>query len=614
MRKLLVLGLSVVCLAVPAWTTKKKSEVDAKRFQEKLTKDEQILHVLDRLTFGPRPGDLEAVKKMGVKKWIDLQLHPEKIAENPALEAKLAPLETLRLTQADTEANYPTPQMIRQVAQGRQPLPEDPIARAAVERQVRRIKVKKDIKDGDPVEAAVPLDKLISQDAIKTLRTGTLEQKKEVLASIPEEQIDDVVIAMPQNLRNQLMPVAGEKLRRKFMLSNAPQQVIAYDLSEGKLYRAILSNRQLQEQLVDFWYNHFNVFLDKGNDRFLVPTYEREAIQPHVLGHFRELLEATATAPAMLFYLDNWQSVAPDVARRQARANGRPARGLNENYGRELLELHSLGVDGGYTQKDVTEVARCFTGWTIKNPQGGSTYTYNDRVHDKGEKIVLGVTIPAGGAREDGEKVLDIIAKHPSTAHFISKKLAQRFVADNPPQDLIERMAKTFLATDGDIRAVMNTMLTSKEFLSQGAYQSKVKTPFEMIVSSVRATGAEVDYAFPLANRIAQLGQPLYRKLEPTGYSNANAEWINSASLLARMNFALDLTQNKVQGTKVDQARFNADPAHTERMMLFTNPSAPTREAIDKAIAEQKAKNPKAAPSPALVAGLVIGSPDFQRR
>ena len=612
MRKSLVLALSILCAAVPAWTTKKKTEVDAKRFQEKLTKDEQVLHALDRLTFGPRPGDVEIVKKMGVKKWIDLQLHPEKIAENPALEAKLAPLETLRLTQGETEASYPTPQMIRQVAQGRQPLPDDPVARAAVERQVRRLKVKKDVKDADPVQPAVPLDKLLTQGQIRTLRNGTPDQKKETLASIPEEQVDDMVIAMPPQMRNQLMAIAPETLRRKFMLCNAPQQLIAFDLSEGKLYRAILSNRQLQEQLADFWYNHFNVFLDKGNDRFMVPSYEREAIRPHVLGHFRDLLESTATAPAMLFYLDNWQSVAPDVARRGR--GSKQTRGLNENYGRELLELHTLGVDGGYTQKDVTEVARCFTGWTIKNPQGGSTYTFNDRVHDKGEKVVLGVTIPAGGGRDDGEKVLDILAKHPSTARFISKKLAQRFVADNHPQELIDRMAKTFLATDGDIRAVLNTMFTSKEFLSQGAYQSKIKTPFEMIVSSIRATGAEVDYAFPLANRIAQLGQPLYRKLEPTGYSNANAEWINSASLLARMNFALDLTQNKVQGTKVDQARFNEDPAHTARLMLFTNPTATTRDAIDKAIADQKTKNPKAPPSPALVAGLVIGSPDFQRR
>jgi uncharacterized protein (DUF1800 family) len=612
MRKSLVLAVSMLCATVPAWTTKKKAEVDVKRFQEKLTKDEQVLHALDRLTFGPRPGDVEIVKKMGVKKWIDLQLHPEKIAENPALEAKLAPLETLRMTQGDTEASYPTPQMIRQVAQGRQPLPDDPVTRAAVERQVRRFKIKKDEKDADPMVPVVPLDKLLTQAQIKTLRNGKSEEKKEVLASIPQEQVDDVVIAMPQGLRGQLMPFAPEGLRRKFMLSNAPQQVIAFDLSEGKLYRAIMSNRQLQEQMVDFWYNHFNVFLDKGNDRYMVPSYEREAIQPHVFGHFRELLEATATAPAMLFYLDNWQSVAPDVARRGR--GGKQTRGLNENYGRELLELHTLGVDGGYTQKDVTEVARCFTGWTIKNPQGGSTFTYNDRVHDKGEKIVLGVTIPAGGGKDDAEKVLDILAKHPSTARFISKKLAQRFVADNPPQELIDRMAKTFLDSNGDIRAVMNTMFTSKEFLSQGAYQSKVKTPFEMIVSSIRATGAEVDYAFPLEDRLKRLGQPLYLKLEPTGYSNANAEWINSAALLERMNFALDLTQNKVQGTKVDQKRFNEDPTHTARLMLFTNPTAPTREAIDKAIADQKAKNPKAAPSPALVAGLVIGSPDFQRR
>ncbi len=612
MRKSLVLALSILCAAVPAWTAKKKVEVDARRFQQKLSKDEQVLHALDRLTFGPRPGDVATVKRMGVKKWIDLQLHPGKIAENPALEAKLAPLETLRLTQGETEASYPNQQLIRQVAQGRQPLPDDPVARAAVERQVRRFKVKKDEKDLDPMEPAVPLASLLSQAQIKALRNGTADQKKQVLASIPQEQIDDVVIAMPPGLRNQLMPVAPEELRRKFMLSNTPQQVIAYDLFEGKLYRAILSNRQLQEQLVDFWYNHFNVYLDKGNDRYLVPSYEREAIRPHVLGHFRDLLESTATAPAMLFYLDNWQSVAPDVARRGR--GGKQTRGLNENYGRELLELHTLGVDGGYTQKDVTEVARCFTGWTIRNPQGGSTFFYNDRVHDKGEKIVLGVKIRAGGGKDDGEKVLDILARHPSTARFISMKLAERFVADNPPQELIDRMAGTFLDTDGDIRAVMNTMLTSKEFLSQGAYQAKVKTPFEMIVSSIRATGAQVDYAFPLEAWLVKLGQPLYRKDAPTGYSSANAEWINSASLLERMNFALDLTRNKVQGTKVDQGRFNEDPTHTARLMLFTNPTASTRDAIVKAIADQKTKNPKTPPSPALVAGLVIGSPDFQKR
>jgi uncharacterized protein (DUF1800 family) len=271
-------------------------------------------------------------------------------------------------------------------------------------------------------------------------------------------------------------------------------------------------------------------------------------------------------------------------------------------------------VDGGYTQKDVTEVARCFTGWTVKNPHVGGDFQYNDRVHDKGEKIVLGVTIPAGGGKDDAEKVLDILAKHPSTAKFISKKLAQRFVADEPPPELIARMAKTFEGTNGDIRAVLKTMVDSKEFFSQGAFHAKVKTPLDMIVSSVRAVAADVDYAFPLANKIGDLGEPLYRKVEPTGYSSANAEWVNSASLLARMNFALSLAQNKMQGSKVDTAAFETDPARAARQMLFTQPTAPTLDAITKALADQKAKDPKAVVTPGLLAGLVIGSPDFQRR
>ena len=327
MRKLLVLALSVLCVTVPAWTTKKKTEVDAKRFQEKLTKDEQVLHALDRLTFGPRPGDVEIVKKMGVKKWIELQLHPEKIAENPALEGKLQPLETLRMSQADTAANYPTPQLIRAIAQGRQPLPDDPVTRAAVEKQLRRLKVKKDPQGSDPVAPAVPLDKLLSEAQIRSLRSGTVDQKRETLASIPQDQMDSVVIAMPAALRNQLMPVAPEELRRKLILSNTLfQQLIAFYLSVGKLYRAILSNRQLQEGMVDFWYNHFNVFIGKGSERYMVPSYERDAIRPHVLGHFRELLESTATSPAMMFYLDNWESVAPEVVRRAA--GKKPTRGL----------------------------------------------------------------------------------------------------------------------------------------------------------------------------------------------------------------------------------------------------------------------------------------------
>jgi uncharacterized protein (DUF1800 family) len=607
--KRVVSAVLAAFLALPpvtfARTVKPEKDNSAKQFRTKISKDEQVLHALDRLTFGPRPGDLERVRKIGLKKWIDLQLHPERIKENPELEARLQPLESLRMTQAEVVRHYPPPQLIRAVANGRQPLPEDPVLRAAVERLIRRYKAKRaqNEKD-DTIEPAKTIADLLPAAQIRTLRAGTPAEKRELIASLSPDQLEDAIIAMPPNLRQQLMGAAPEDVRRKIMLLNSPQSVVNYDLSEGKIYRAIYSNRQLQEVLTDFWYNHFNVYLDKGADRYLVPSYEREAIRPHVLGNFRDLLEATAKSPAMLFYLDNWQSVAPGQNQRMRKQG---TRGLNENYGRELLELHTLGVDGGYTQKDIIEVARCFTGWTIRNPRQGGGFQYNDRVHDKGQKVVLGVIIPAGGGQQDGEKVLDILAHHPSTARFISKELAMRFVADSPPQALIDRMAASFTKSGGDQRAVMKTMLDSKEFWSAGAYRAKVKTPFEMIVSAVRALDANVEFAFPLANQIALLGQPLYRKQEPTGYSSANADWVNSAALLARMNFALALAQNRIPGVQVDAARFNTEPAAVAKAVLFRDVSAATREALEKALGS-KTK------TPSLIAGLVLGSPDFQRR
>ncbi len=302
----------------------------------------------------------------------------------------------------------------------------------------------------------------------------------------------------------------------------------------------------------------------------------------------------------MMFYLDNWESRTPPPP--NARRPKQAERGLNENYARELMELHTMGVDGGYTQKDVTEVARCFTGWTVLTPRLNGPFTYNDRLHDKGEKIVLGVRIPAGGGKSDGEKVLDILARHPSTAKFISKELAQRFVADDPPQALVDRMAKTFHDTDGDIRAVMATMFSSPEFFSEGAYRAKLKTPFEMMVSSVRATRATVNSAATLAARIGGLGEPLYRKVEPTGYSNLGSEWMNSAALMGRMNFAMDLTANKLDGVKVDASRLSADPKQAAQELLFADASPTTLQAIG----EQT--------DPAVVAGMLLGSPDFQRK
>jgi uncharacterized protein (DUF1800 family) len=541
---------------------------DYSQFEKRIGKDQEILHALNRLTFGPRPGDVEAVRKMGLKKWIDQQLHPERISENPEVAERLRPLTSLPMSPAEVATNYPPRVVVQAMSKGLMPLPQDPEARQRVGLQLQRLKVQQKAKGQG--KGSDPLKQAMRQQVL-----GTLD------------------------------PVE----RRKLVADRTPQQVLPYDLNEAKLYRAIYSNRQLEEQMVDFWFNHFNIYMDKGADRILTTSYERDAIRPYVFGKFRDLLEATAESPAMLFYLDNWQSVSPDrlPERRFAKQKAKQSRGLNENYARELMELHTLGVDGGYTQQDVVGVARCFTGWTIAQPNRGGEFIYNDRVHDKGEKIVLGVKIPAGGGREDGEKVLDILARHPSTARFISTGLAKKFVADDPPPALIDRMAKTFHDTDGDIRAVMTTMLDSKEFFSEGAFRAKVKTPLALVISAVRATDAQVDFAIPLAAQIAQLGEPLYRKVEPTGYSSANAEWVNSAALLARMNFALALANNRVPGSKVDISRFENDSAPVARQILFQEPAQQTLDSIQKALALRES-------TPALVAGLVLGSPDFQRR
>ena len=608
-----------VLLSAASMTGAAKRSTDAQKrqaalFQKKIPNDQQILHALDRLTFGPRPGDIEQVKKTGLKKWIDLQLHPDRIRENVDLDAKLRPLESLRMTPLEAVQHYPAPQMIVAIAQGRQPLPDDPLLRASVQRMVQRYRVRKnggtaDAQGVDPgvdLEPARPVTAILERADLLTLRDGTPDEKRQLLENMPQQKLEELLIALPRQRRQQLVGIVPIEARRTIMLLNAPQQVVAYDLMDAKMLRAIESNRQLEELLDDFWFNHFNVFYNKGADRFSIPEYEREAIRPHVLGKFRDLLEATAKSPAMLFYLDNFQSVRPDLDANNR--NRKVKRGLNENYGRELMELHTLGVNGGYTQKDVTEVARCFTGWTLLEPRRGGDFFYNDKLHDKGEKVVLGHVIPAGGGMDDGEKVLDILASHPSTAHFISQELAKRFVADNPPESLVQKMTATFLKTGGDIREVMKTMLASREFWSQGAYRAKIKTPFEMVVSSVRALDANVSDAFALANQVENLGEPLYRKLEPTGYSNLNSEWVNSAALLARMNFALQLAQNRMPGVQVDLSRFAADPALLPKMLLFRPPSAPTQAGIEKALGEQKQK------TPGLMAGLVLGSPDFQRR
>ncbi len=608
-------------------------------FRKPLSKEEQLHHALDRLTCGVRPGEIVVAEQLGLKKWLDNELHPERVPENPAVQQRLEPFQSLGMGIHETYVNYPPTRAIMAFAQGRNELPDDPKLRAVIVQLAYRYYERRkdssqtpafDSNDSSDLELRSKLTDFLTADQIDLLENGKPDQKRQILAAIPSEKGIDFAFSLRPQQRKQLYNFAPVVLRRQLMLTVNPENVIAEDLAAGKLLRAIYGNHQLAELLDDFWFNHFNVFLNKGADRYLVPTYEREAIRPNVCGKFYDLLLATAKSPAMLFYLDNWQSVSPeaniDTPRRGPnKNNGKPRRGLNENYGRELLELHTLGVNGGYTQKDVVEVARCFTGWTIANPRKGGGFEYNDKAHNKKEKIVLGHVIKAGGGMNDGLEVLNILVHHPSTAHFISLKLAQRFVADDPPPSLVDRMAQTFTKTDGDLRQVMKTMFTSGEFWSQGSYRAKVKTPFEMLVSALRATNADVSAPYGLANELQKLGEPLYRKVEPTGYPNVNAEWVSSAALLERMNFGLALANNRVPGVKIDtqvwQSAVGRDPINLARLILEGDPSHQTRAAIQKMLGSETVqqqlaptarKDPLSIPN--LIAGLTLGSPEFQRR
>jgi uncharacterized protein (DUF1800 family) len=374
-------------------------------------------------------------------------------------------------------------------------------------------------------------------------------------------------------------PVTPEEARFQYANQRAFEA-----LQAEKLLRAVYSERQLEEVLVDFWFNHFNVDARKIEERPVTAAYEREVIRPHVLGRFRDLLGATAKSPAMLFYLDNWMSAAP------AAAKTGPPRGLNENYGRELLELHTLGVDGGYTQRDVVEVARCFTGWTMNDPHDGLGFAFKPAMHDRGEKRVLGHRIRPGRGVEDGELVLDIIARHPSTARFIASKLVRRFVADVPPPRLVDRAARTFRGTDGDLREVMRTILTSPELRDRGAWRAKVKSPFEYVVSVLRSTGADVRDPRPFVNTIAALGEPLYQSQPPTGYPDSGRAWINTGTLVARLNFANAVAANGLNAASTDRERAEAA---LRRLLPDVEPVAPSAQ---------------------LRLALLLGSPGFQLR
>jgi uncharacterized protein (DUF1800 family) len=450
------------------------------------------------------------------------------------------------------------------------------------------------------------------------------------------------------------------------MVSDASQEVVL-ELGREGLLRAVYSPRQLEEVMVQFWMNHFNIFAGKGPDKWMLTSFERDTIRPHALGKFEDLLVATAQSPAMLFYLDNWMSSTPMsnaaaprmIGRREAfgtwRRLGGPMlpvglaagrngpgfpngpggpdgqkRGLNENYGRELMELHTLGVDGGYTQKDVVELARCLTGWTIRRPRDEAEFFFDPRLHDEGPKTLLGHKITGGGMK-DGRHALHILAAHPSTAQFLSLKLCRRFVADSPPDSVVERASREFAASKGDVRAVLKTILTSPEFYSEAAYRAKMKSPFEMMASTLRALDAETDAARPLMQLMTRMGEPPFQYQAPAGYADRANTWISSSSLLARLNFATTIVSNGIPGTRIDVATTpgnrSTDSVIDELSHRLTGGalSPGSRQAILTSLHGTQGESTPA-PQASLasegesfatvstVAALVIGSPEFQVR
>jgi uncharacterized protein (DUF1800 family) len=605
---------------------------------------QRAIQALNRLTFGPRPGDIDRVLSIGVDKWIDLQLHPESIKDD-ALDARLAPFRTLRMSTRELVENFPPQALIRQIANGREGLPRDPRLRAIYEAQLERYRERQEKKgaSADQNDSMMVARPISDADASQLVALPPDQRLKALLKMTPEEQ-GDVMASLKGGMRQDFLDGMPPQDRETVVALANPQRVVAEELMQAKVLRATYSERQLQEVMTDFWFNHFNVFIGKGADRYDLSSYERDVIRAHALGKFEDLLVATAQSPAMLFYLDNWLSVGPnsdfargirpDAPRNWRRRfpnpqqNGQPKQrrsGLNENYGRELMELHTLGVNGGYTQKDVTEVAKVFTGWTLKQPREGGGFKFDERMHQPGTKIVLGHKIKENGGKE-GYEVLHILARNPATAKFVCNKLAMRFVSDNPPPELVDRMAKTFLKKDGDIREVLKTMLQSPEFWQPKMYRAKVKTPLEFVVSALRATGADVNNAAPLIGQLQNLGMPLYGAQPPTGYSMKADAWVSSSALLGRMNFAVRLASGRLRGVQVAPPAAMDQPGDSEQALaalettlLAGDVSKQTHETIssrlqDPAITQRKLDDPARPPDVSTVEGLLLGSPEFQKR
>jgi uncharacterized protein (DUF1800 family) len=597
--------------------------------------DARILHALNRLTFGPRPGDLEAVRAMGLEKWFDQQLHPENIDETD-LDARLAQFPAMQWSTQDLLYRMPSQAMIRQAADGKINIPPSGTLHAVYENQIYRYQMRKAAQadkqanaaanpntanqapgaaasptsamagastDGagggtmvpnattatqpgaaqpDVSTSATPAMNTVSPNSM-TPSTAALESSRppadealiaNILAlqpvdrvrrlqTMPPEEFDGFMKSLRPAQRAALIAGMSPDVRESLEDLTAPEQTVVRELMAERLTRDIYSNAQLEEVMTDFWLNHFNVYLRKNEQMpYYLVSYARDVIRPHAMGKFEDLLEAVAHSPAMMIYLDNAQSMGPNslaAARakmvNERRGNGKKQapEGLNENYARELMELHTVGVNGGYTQADVTQVARVLTGWTVDRPQFGGEFQFNENRHEPGTKKVMGAKIKDGGENE-GRELLHMLATRPATAEFISRKLAIRFVSDEPPQALVDRMAKAYMASGGDIPTVLKTLFHSPEFWAASDDSAKVKTPLEYVVSAVRASNANVANFEPLVNALKQMGMPLYGCVPPVGYKWDEADWVSTGALVDRMNFALSLASNKLPGITVGWA------------------------------------------------------------
>jgi uncharacterized protein (DUF1800 family) len=613
------------------------------------------LHVLNRITFGPRPGDVEAVEKMGIQNFIEQQLHPETIDDSKC-DAEVAQYELLQMSAADLSKLFYDEIKRRK---------EEQRKRAQQLAQAGGTAPQAPMKNGVPTPGGEPNGQPTMQDAngapAPHAAMATTGAAPETLAEAPQE-----LRRKPGKLRDALAKAAKAKTVKAIG-----------EIEEAKLVRATDSNRQLQEVLVDFWENHFNVDVKKGPDRILEISEDRDVIRPHIWGKFRDLLEATAKSPAMLHYLDNAtntveHTLSPFQQQMRARflqrvvgtdlANAigldttpsqqpKKTGGINENYGREIMELHTIGVDAGYTQQDVQEVARCFTGWTFDRQTGA--FVFRPRQHDEGAKTVLGHYIPAGGGMQDGETVLDILCSSPACAKFISRELCQRFVGDEPPEALVTRIAGVFTQTGGDLRAVTGAILTSPEFLSPSDYNTKIKSPLEFAVSAVRASESTVTPRLPepwgtivpttegaavlgrpeAADRLSkakkqslnwhvvELGEPLFACTPPTGYGENSKKWVSPGALIERLNFALALTQQQISDVNFNAQTILAgiDLDHPEKMLdqavavLLNNEiTEATKQVLLKVAVPPPGESQTV--NPGKLIALIIGSPEFQRK